>query len=60
MWRLQLREESNPWPIRGEKYHHFRIKTTNRVFTDLQNVRLRNIVAIDKTRVFFREFELKN
>ena len=60
MWRLQLRKESNPRPIPGEKHHHFRIKTTNRVFADLQIVRLRNAVTIDKTHVFFREFELKN
>ena len=35
-------------------------QTTNRVFADLQIVRLRNAVTIDKTHVFFREFELKN
>ena len=55
MWRLQLRGESNPRPIPGKKYRHFKIKTTNRVFTDLQNVRLRNAVTIDKTHVFFPE-----
>ena len=60
MWRLQLRGESNPRPIPGKKYHHFQIKTTNRVFADLQNDRLCNKVAIDKTHVFFREFELNN
>ena len=60
MWRLQLRGESNPRPTSGKKHHHFRIKTTNRVFAALQNVRLRNTVTIDKTHVFFREFELKN
>ena len=38
MWRFQLREESNPTPIPGKNFHHFRIKTTNRIFADLQNV----------------------
>ena len=52
MWRLQLRGESNPRPIPGKKYHHFGIKITHRVFADLQNARLRNKVAIDKTHVF--------
>ena len=52
MWRLQLRGESNSKPIPGTKYHHFRIITINRIFTDLQNVRLHNKVAVDKTHVF--------